>query len=145
MRRIAVVLCLTFAVATTARAERREVVLVVSAASPVVHLDSIEIRKLFLGLTVERNGRPLIAVRNVSDPALDEIFLQNVVAMSELAYEHRLLTTTMQSGRPRPPSMASRTALLEAVERDAYLVTFAWTEDVARNPRLRVVRVLWRE
>ena len=63
-----------------ASAQRHDaVVLIVSAKSSVVKLSSVEVRKLFTGLSVSRDGHVLRALRNDSDPLLDQIFLRNVV------------------------------------------------------------------
>src|SRR5450432_3851856 len=48
------------------------VVLIVNAGTSYAALDSVEVRKLFLGLTVVRDGHALHALRNVGDPRLDQ-------------------------------------------------------------------------
>ncbi len=133
------------ALAAPCAAEARELVLVVSAGSPIDRLDSIELRKLYLGFSVQRDGRPLQAFRNRADPRIDEVFLQNVVAMTDVAYERRLLANTMQRGLRPPEEFRDRTALLDALAREPTAVSFAWLDEVARNPRVRVLRVLWRD
>jgi hypothetical protein len=121
------------------------VVLIVNASTNYAALDSVEVRKLFLGLTVVRNGRTLHALRNASDPRLDEIFLQNIVSMSDTTYERRVLTLTMQQGRTPPPSIQDRKRLLAEVAADPDAVSFAWADDVAATQNIKVMRVLWHE
>lgn len=127
------------------RAAEQTMVLVVSRDSPVTHLDVIDVRKLFLGLTVINNGRTLRALENRSDGRLHEAFLQNVIGMPERVYERRLLSITLQQGARRPEVYTDATTLLGAVAADPGAVSVAWATDVAQNHRLRVLRVLWRD
>lgn len=143
MRRLALLLALLCCASAANAADR--VVLIVSAASPVTRLDSVELRKLYLGFTVTREGRALRALRNLSDRTLDDIFLQNVVSMSGRIYEQRLIASTLHQGRPRPEEIRDSAQLLAAIAEDPLAVSIAWQSAVADNPRLRVLRVLWQE
>jgi hypothetical protein len=128
-----------------ARAAERQVVLVVSATSPVQQLDPIEVQKLFLGLPVVRDEHALRPVRNVSDDQLTNIFLQYVVAMSQSAYDRRILAQVLQQGRPRPLELRTSKQLIETLTADRYAVSYMWLRDVPANPHMRVLRVLWTE
>jgi hypothetical protein len=128
-----------------AAADERAVVLVVSARSPIMQLDSLEVRKLFLGLPVAVQGRPLRPVDNFSDAQLRDVFLQHVVAMSQSAYDRRILSQVIREGRPRPLELTSLSPLLRALEDDPQAVSFAWLKDVSGNGRLKILRVLWQD
>src|SRR3979411_2468693 len=65
-------------------------VLIVSADSKVDQLDSLEVRKLFLGMTVTHNGDRLRPLLNEAEPRLKDVFLQNVVSLTALP-SHRTL------------------------------------------------------
>lgn len=140
---IAAVLWLT--VAGSPAAAERTLVLIVAADSPVEHLDPIEVRKLFLGLPVIRNEAPLRPVCNVADEQIQEVFLQYVVAMSQAAYDRRILTLVNSQGRPRPLELRSQDAVVATLYADRRAVSYAWLADVAGNARIRVLRVLWKE
>jgi hypothetical protein len=126
-------------------AAERKVVLVVRADSPVQQLEPIEVQKLFLGWPVARDNHALRPVRNVSDATLTDVFLQYVVAMSQSAYDRRILSQVLQHGRPRPLELEKSTQVIEALSSDRYAVSYMWLKDVPANPRLRVIRVLWTE
>jgi hypothetical protein len=143
-RRLVILFALITCAAPASAAER-VLVLVVSAASPVEHLDSIDVRKLFLGLPVMVGNRSLHPVDNFSDPLLRETFLQAVVAMTQWAYDQRILSQVNDEGRPRPLELESLNTVLRTLEADPQAVSFAWLKDVADNARLRIVRVLWQE
>jgi hypothetical protein len=121
----------------------QSVVLVVGRDSSVVDLDPITIRKLFLGLPVLINGHPLHPVRNRSDQRLDPIFLQQIVAMSQSAYDRQILIGVNRQGWLRPVEITTRARVLETLNSDPNAVTFMWLRDVEHDPKIRVVRVLW--
>ena len=127
------------------RAAERQVVLVVSADSPVQQLDPLEVQKLFLGWPVARDNHALRPLRNVSDAALSDVFLQYVVAMSQSAYDRRILAQVLQRGRPRPLELAKGSDVIKALAADRYAVSYMWLKDVPVTPRLRIIRVLWTE
>jgi len=136
---IILILCL----AAPARPASQAVVLVVRADSPVRELDSVSVRKLFLGLPVLINGSPLHPLRNRSDVLLDEIFLQQIVAMSQSNYDRQILIGVNRQGWLRPTEYHSLSDLVDALKADPNSVSFMWQRDVGHNADIRVIRVLW--
>jgi hypothetical protein len=65
--------------------------------------------------------------------------------MSESAYERRVLALTLQQGRTAPPLYRNTKMLLDAVATDPAAVSYAWAADVAKDPRIKTLRVLWHE
>jgi hypothetical protein len=120
-------------------------VLIVSASSPVATLNSLEIQKLFLGLTVITNGEVLHPLRNESETFMRQIFYQSIISMSESTYERRVLALTLQQGRTAPPLYRDTKTLLDAVANDPAAVSYAWAAEVAKDPRIKTLRVLWHE
>jgi hypothetical protein len=120
-------------------------VLIVSSDSKVEQLDSLEVRKLFLGMTVEHNGSRLRALLNEADPMVKEVFLQNVVAMTDTAYDRQILHLALQRGALLPTVYTNTSQLLNAVAADPTAVSFAWYRDVALNKKIKVLRVLWHD
>jgi hypothetical protein len=121
----------------------QSVVLVVRADSAVVDLDPVSVRKLFLGVPVLVNGSPLHPIRNRSDTRLDQIFLQVIAAMSQSAYDRQILIGLNRHGWLRPEELDSSGRILDKLSVDPNAVTFMWQRDVARNTKIRVIRVLW--
>jgi hypothetical protein len=143
MRRALLLLLVLFGTVSATTAPQ-SVVLVVRADSPVTDLDSVTVRKLFLGVPVLINGRPLRPIRNRGDARLDQIFLQEIVAMSQSAYDRQTLTGLNRQGWLRPLEVDSGDAALEKVLADANAVTFVWQRDLAGHiTQVRVIRVLW--
>jgi hypothetical protein len=134
---------LTLLAAGTPAFADEQLVLIVSADSKIAQLDSLEVRKLFLGLTVTQDGNRLRPVLNETDARVKEIFLQNIVSMSDITYDRSLLRLTLIQGQRQPTSYRDIALLLKAVAADPSAVSYAWSKDVARDPRLRTLRVLW--
>ena len=145
MRRAILILLLALLTTQNLSAASNTLVLVVRADSKVPDLDSITIRKLFLGFPVFMDGSLLHPVRNRSDAAMDPIFLQEVVAMSQSAYERQILTGVNRQGWLRPAEVSSTSRALQILYSDPNAVTFMWLKDVIHDPKLRVVRILWSE
>ncbi len=141
---LALLLCLCGALLpVAARADR--VVLIVNAASPVTMLDAIDIKRLFLGIPVERGEVTLHALLNNSDEQLKMVFLQYVVSMSEPTYQRRLLMLTLEQGRRMPAAFTDNAQLLAAIGANTGAVSYAWESAALRNPRVRIIRELWHE
>ena len=142
MRRALLLLALLLG-APLGSAGSQSVVLVVRADSAVVDLDSVSVRKLFLGVPVLVDGSPLHPIRNRSDTRLDQIFLQVIAAMSQSVYDRQILIGLNRHGWLRPQELDSSGRILDKLSMDPNAVTFMWQRDVARNPQIRVIRVLW--
>jgi hypothetical protein len=135
-------LCLALSLAVPAVAEDR-LVLLVGADSKITALTSVDVHKLFLGLTVVLNDQRLHPLRNDSDEQMRRIFFQNIVSMSESVYDRRMLALTLQQGRAAPPVLHTTKEVLDALSSDPDAVSFAWAADAEHDPRVRVLHVLW--
>lgn len=136
---------LTLLAAMTPAFAQEQLVLVVSSDSKVEQLDSLEVRKLFLGLTVTHDGNRLRPILNEADARVKEIFLQNVVSMSDITYDRRLLRLALQQGRTQPTAYDDTARLLKAVASDPSAVSYAWAKDVAHDAHIKILRVLWHD
>jgi hypothetical protein len=122
-----------------------ELVLIVAADSKIDQLDSSTMRKLFLGLTVQRSGQRLAPLLNESDRRLKQVFLQNIVSMSESTYDRHVLQLSLEQGRKQPKVYTSAALLIDSVAADPTTVSYAWLKDVERDRRIRVLRTLWHD
>jgi hypothetical protein len=120
-------------------------VLIVSADSKVEQLDSLDIRKLFLGMTVVHNGNRLRPLVNEADARVKAVFLQNIVSMTDMTYDRRILRLALQGGRSLPAVFSDTAALINTVAADPTAVSFAWAKDVQRDKRVKILRVLWQD
>ena len=147
MIRVALKLLATLLLCVTAVTafEGERVVLITSADSSISQLDSLEVRKLFLGMTVTHDGTRLRPLLNEADPRIQSVFLQNVVSMTDMIYDRRTLRLALQGGRSLPIIYTDAAMLINAVAADPTAVSFAWTKDVQHDKRIRILRVLWHD
>jgi hypothetical protein len=122
-----------------------ELVLIVSARSDIDQLDSTLIRKLFLGLTVNQHGGRLRPLLNESDPQVKELFLQNIVSMSDSTYDRYVLRLALLQGETQPGIYKYASQLINVVASDPLAVSYVWARNIAHDPRVRVLRVVWHD
>jgi hypothetical protein len=142
---VSILLVLLLGVAMPAYSGEDDLALIVSAHSEVDTLDPLLARRLFLGLTVTRNGVRLRPVLNESDPRIKALFFKDIVAMSDHTYDRYVLRLALLQGRTEPAVFASRLALLNAVASDPTVVGYMWAKDAARDPRVRILRTVSNE
>lgn len=143
--RVILLCCLGIMASTAVMGKEQQVVLVAASTSPLTNLDSLELRKIYLGFTVKRDGHIVKGLRNIEDKTLNSIFLQTVVAMSEKSYKNRLLSVTLRQGVPRPVVYSKFVDLLDALSTKPYSVTYMWKDDAMRSSKVKILRVLWRQ
>ena len=120
-------------------------VLIASVDSEVEQLDSLEIRKLFLGMTVTRSSGRLRPLLNDSDVQMRNVFLQNVVSMTDTVYDRRILRLAMAAETNLPPRYTDKDALLSAVAGNKLAISYAWARDVEHDKRFKILRTLWHD
>jgi hypothetical protein len=121
-----------------------ELVLIVGARS-TIELDSPLVRRLFLGLTVTQHGNRLRPVLNEADAQIKELFLQNIVSMSESTYDRYVLRLALLQGATQPAVYRNAAQLIDVVAADPLVVSYVWARNIAHDPRVRVLRVVWHD
>lgn len=122
----------------------QEAVLFTSRGCNVDEFSMLEVRKAFLGISVEKTGHPVSAFRYVADPVLNDVFLQSVVNMTRRTYERRLLSMLVKYGNPRPPEHEEFDKLVAAIVDQGCGLSLGWRDNVEREPELRIIRTVWR-
>ena len=108
-------------------------------------ISSMELRKVFLSVPVTKADQSIEGLRNLSDDRLNEIFLQTLVSMTDRVYERRLLTLTIQTGRPRPRTLDDIDAIVSLLKENSNLITYMWSEDFHAAQGLKILKVLWQD
>ncbi len=143
LTRLCLLLALLAPCTGMAIAEEKTLVLVSSRSAPAFQLTRKETRLLFMGLPVDKGGRPLQALLNASDPLAYQVFLQKVIYMSAQNYEKRLLSKVFRLGGRRPPKFRDPQQLLRALSAQPNAVSFMWESRARHHPQLRIVARLW--
>lgn len=126
---------------TTVAAER--VVLVTAANSNLPALSPMEVRRLFLGKPLVKDGVRIEGLRNSSDELLQEVFLQKVVFMSVRAYERQLLSNVFRAGGERPADYKESRQLLSALQEKSGALTYMWATVAQATPGVKIIGELW--
>jgi hypothetical protein len=121
----------------------RHLVLVTDSTTGISSLSTSEIHKLFLGLPIEKAGRPLEAAINHSDPFLYEIFLQKIVYMSSISYDRHLLSNVIQLGGRRPQIFNNTQSLINALKNKPGTISVLWENDIQTTSDLTIIGEIW--
>jgi len=127
---------------TAVHAQQR-LVLVVAQDSPIDDISVFEVRKMYLGIDVLKQGNFVRPLRNASSAALEQIFLQSVIGLTKAHYERRLLSNLLRLGSVRPQEFENLESLAEELASDKFAITYAF--DDGRLEGVKVLRVLWQE
>jgi len=124
-------------------AAEEQLVLVTADSCPADEISMLDIRKAYLGIGVELQDRQIRAYRLVRNERIERIFFQNVVAMSQITYERRMLSLMLKYGTPRPREFTTTEALAEALQQQDCGIGYMWREQAVSYPGLKVIMVLW--
>ena len=136
-------LLVVFATMFAALASAEDVVLVAGKDSPIESLSSLDIRKIYFGISVTIEGETIHGLRNRDDDRLNQIFLQSVIAMSQRSYERRLLSLTLKFGTPRPVLVDDREESLRWLAEKPTTITYMWKNNAKSEPGVKIIKVLW--
>ena len=126
-------------------AAEQQLVLVTADSCPADEISMLDVRKAYLGIGVELQDLQIRAYRLVRDERIERIFFQNVVAMSQITYERRMLSLMLKYGTPRLREFTTTDALAEALQKRECGIGYMWREQAFSYPSLKVIRVLWQE
>jgi hypothetical protein len=144
MHRVALTLfvVMTCFLASPAGAER-SVMLVTNEACAMQTISMLDVRKAYLGISINYEGLGIRAFRLNNDEILDQVFFQTVVAMSEKSYERRLLSLLLKFGTPRPQELDSVEALAAAIRSTNCGIAYMWANDAESMSGIKGIRLLW--
>lgn len=122
---------------------RRQLVLVAAARTPMTAMSNNDVRRIYLGLRDSNGSQRSVPLGNRSDPLLYEVFLQKVIFMSARNYERQILSHVYQSGSQRLVMYENRGDLVQHLVNDPDAVSYMWASDIKANSSLRIVQVIW--
>ena len=118
----------------------RTLVIVTSNDSDLVPLNAKELRKLYLGLKVKKNGEHLKPVQNYSDDILHEVFLQKIMFMTSRTYQRQLKLRTIRKGIKPPVEFSSNKPILDVLVNNKNSIAYMWKTEAESNPNIRVLQ-----
>lgn len=126
-----------------AQAPERSLLLVAGEQHETGTFSHAELRKIFLGIPVNRGGVRIKPLLNLTDPLAMNVFLQQIVFMSEREYKRQLLSRVFRLGDQRPPEYDDIDKLIDALRETPGSLTFMWTEQFETQSGLVSLGVLW--
>ncbi len=127
----------------TQNTDNSRIVLFCKGDCDALNLDSLRLRKLFLGLPVKARGDYLQAVINLSDPELSAFFYQSLVAMTRKSYEKKRLLYQLRYALTSPPRFDEYRLWRDHVMRHEALVSFAWEHELSGLDNISILQTLW--
>ncbi len=134
-----VLLVLGMLVLTPAQAMDCPMVIVVNHSAPVDALSQKTIRRLYLGVPFSTQAGNLNPARNLSRPMLEQVFLQKILFMSEMAYRRVLATRLVRLREAGPPVYKDSSRLIKALQENPLLISYLWRSQLPDDGSLKVL------
>ena len=117
---------------------------VVSAANNLngLSLSKFELRKIFLGYKVNKDGQAISAVRNIIDKDAYQLFLSQLIRLSDRNYEKRLMSKTFKTGLANVPKEKSLEAVYAELQRGDAVLSFMWLDEAQAEPGVSVIQTI---
>ncbi len=127
----------------SAQANDLHLLLITDKSNKIQPLSKDEMRRLFLGMPVYRNGNKLKAAINRSDEMCYQIFLQYILGMSHKRYVHTMVSSLYRNGIKTPPIFTSPEKIIEHIHTEPYSVTYIFKHNLSKFNNLNVVQEIW--
>lgn len=129
--------------ACLAQSTERSLLLVAGQQTQTGSFTNAELRKIFLGVAVTRNGIRIKPLLNATDTLATNVFLQQIVFMSEREYKRQLLSRVFRLGDQRPQEFDDFGLLVDALRTTPGSLTFMWSDQFEQHTGLESLGVLW--
>jgi hypothetical protein len=125
------------------QAAERALLLVASEDSQTGSLTHAELRKIYLGVPVSRNGSRVVPLINSSDSRILKVFLQQVLFMSERDYRRQLLMRVFRQGGARPAEHDNVDLLVKDLRDTKGSIAFMWSDHLYEQEGLKSLGIIW--
>ena len=120
----------------------RDLVVVSANNMNGLSLSKFELRKVFLGYSVNKDGKEISAVRNISDKDAYQLFLSQLIRLSDRNYEKRLMSKTFRTGLANVPKEKSLEAVYAELKRGDAVLSFMWLDEAQAEPGVSVIQTI---
>lgn len=142
MKSLLYILLLCSLFTNTSFADNKKLLLIANPSIDLSLLSKKQIRKLFLGYSVEINGQYLSPLLNQSSPLVHEVFLQKVVFLSKRKYHHILKRKIFQTGFPQPKTFKNVVDLISDIKKKSNALSYIWSDSLNIDKNNNTI-VLW--
>lgn len=123
--------------------EELRLLLITRAEYKPLPLDRNELRRLFLGMPVYRNGEKLIPLINKSEALCYQVFLQSVVGLSQKRYERSLISGLYRQGVVAPVFYEDKKDLLKDLNKKDRTISVMFDKGEGKEKVFNVVQEIW--
>jgi hypothetical protein len=123
--------------------EELRLLLITRAEYKPLPLDRNELRRLFLGMPVYRNGEKLIPLINKSEELCYQVFLQSVVGLSQKRYERSLISGLYRQGVVAPVVYEDKKNLLKDLSKKDRTISVMFDQGEGKEKAFNVVQEIW--
>jgi len=116
-----------------------DIAVVTGKQSEINELTFREVRKIYLGYPLVKNGSLVVPLINKSDPALYEAFVRKRLLMSPQSYQRYLISRVFQLGGKPPKVFLASSELNGHIEKNQDSITYIWFKDAEKRSDLRIV------
>ena len=124
-------------------AEESQCVLVTSSESKIQNLTVLDVRKLYLGLNIDKKYGVKYPVLNASSDKTFNFFLKKIMRMSERNYEHKLIKNIFRKGTDKVNRYKIKSELVDHLKRNPGAVSFMDEKKARDELGLKIVMKLW--
>ncbi|MBE9516571.1 MAG: hypothetical protein IME93_06295 [Proteobacteria bacterium] len=119
------------------------VVLVTGSKSDITSISIIEVRRLYLGLPPVSNREAGKAVINMTDSDIFNVFLKNIMHMTEYRYRRRLVKRVFRYGSSQIKEVNSIEELSDHFASNKNDIAFVKVSSLDRLDNIKVLTRLW--
>ena len=121
----------------------RSVVIVAGSSSPLVGFSRKEVRRLYLGIPVYKDGLRIRPLLNYTDTEIEKIFLQKIIYMSRRNYERSILSNVYRRGEQRPEKYTDISLLIDELKRSPDTLSYIWQDQLDEHEDIKTIGILW--
>lgn len=123
--------------------DNHSAVLVCSKNSTIANLDSLDIRRIFLGMKPVNQNQVIRPVINLSNKKLYKDFLKNVLHMTEDGYKRKIIKRVFRQGAGYIRETRTTDELIEQITNTPNAISFITPEQARQFDNIRIVQTLW--
>jgi len=128
---------------SVAYAEELRLLLITKENFKPLVFDKNELRRLFLGVPVYRNGKALQPLINKSEDLCYQVFLQSTLGMSQKRYERSLVSGVYRQGAKTPEIYTNFKKLLGDLNKKENAISFYYDHGQPIDKSLNIVQEIW--
>jgi len=123
--------------------DNHSAVLVCSKNSTINTLDSLDIRRIFLGMNPVNQNQSITPVLNLANKKLYKDFLKNVLHMTEEGYKRKIIKRVFRQGADYIKETKTTDDLIKQLTDNPDEISFISPEQARKHKNIKIMQTLW--